>query len=290
MSQHARWGCAVMIVICGAACGLAPNDPTRVARDLVLTSKPQYDVVGRAVSYGDAILIPLRVVTKDFSSIDGEGALRLVEVFTAIQTPAADQAIGQMANGPALMPKLVAAAVLGRRGRPIERMRPELVRIAAGAWTEEEKKDATLGEGNERGVLINQLWLYQRLAIAALGQPRGVEEIGKLAGLLSDKNSSPLHAAVCDALGLAGGPESVTALQAAMRDSRFEDTPAAFRALVKLGDRQAVPLAISRIDPESEKYTGGWLVPELEKVTGVHLGADRAKWEAWWQSRSTAAS
>ena len=61
----------------------------------------------------------------------------------------------------------------------------------------------------------------------------------------------------------------------------------AFRTLITLGDRQAVPLAIARVTPELKKMNSGYVVQELKKVTGKSYGFNQAGWQKWWDSVET---
>ena len=69
-----------------------------------------------------------------------------------------------------------------------------------------------------------------------------------------------------------------------MRYNDFYATRAAMLALLGLGDKEAIPLAIERIDPEGSGWHAERLVEELEDVTRQSLGHDKAAWRAWWES------
>ena len=92
------------------------------------------------------------------------------------------------------------------------------------------------------------------------------------------------HAYACDALARLCFKGAIPTLQSALESSEFYALPNAFRALITLGDRQAVPLAIGRIGPEIRDYNSGFIVKELEKVTGRHFGYNKQAWIQWWQS------
>jgi HEAT repeat protein len=189
-----------------------------------------------------------------------------------------------MASKRELGPRLVAAASMARRGTPVDSMRDELRRVIEGRFTSDELQAVTFGDGDEKGVLENLLFLHQRLALEALGPLRDACETDAVAKLLVDAGAKPVHGAAAEALGRTGGADAIRVLEAAMKSPSFGDTRAGFRALIKAKSPNAIPLAISRLDPEVEATTGGWLVPELEQVTGQHLGDDPSRWRAWWQS------
>ena len=74
------------------------------------------------------------------------------------------------------------------------------------------------------------------------------------------------------------------ALRAYLRDASFYALPNAFRALVVLGDGDAVPLVIDRIAPDLRGYVAGKVVEELEDTTGQGFGFSRDEWKNWWHS------
>ncbi|MGB7951574.1 MAG: hypothetical protein WCH75_28145 [Candidatus Binatia bacterium] len=75
-------------------------------------------------------------------------------------------------------------------------------------------------------------------------------------------------------------------MEEAMRAPDFYALPNAFRALISLNNKQAIPLAIDRITPEIEHKNAGFLVHELEAVTGKSFGFDKARWREWWATQA----
>lgn len=272
----------LLLSLLAVACG---NPPAKeIARQLVHEPKPRRDVVALAISAEDRVIPFLSEETKGFTEVDGVAASRLVEVLSRVRSGAAEDVVQQMASKRQLGPRLVAAAVRARRGRPVDSMREELRRVIEGRFTPDELQAVTFGDGDEKGVLENILFLYQRLALQALGSLRNAPETDAVAKLLVDPAAKPVHGAAAEALGRTGGADAIRVLEAAMRSPTFGDTRAGFRALVQAKSPNAIPLAISRLDPDVEAATGGWLVPELEQVTGQQLGDDPNRWRAWWES------
>ncbi len=68
-----------------------------------------------------------------------------------------------------------------------------------------------------------------------------------------------------------------------MKETAFHALFQAFTSLLFLGDKQAIPLAISRIAPEEKN---NWkiraLVSGLEKVTGKGYGFNKDARRSWW--------
>ena len=131
------------------------------------------------------------------------------------------------------------------------------------------------------------------LAIVALGKTHATAAAPVLIEVVSRRDSDYWREAwACRALARIGFTGAVPALEAGLASpdsglSRpdFRALPDAFRALITLGDRNAVPLAISAMTqgPDQDLQQVG-LVKQLEKVTGRHFGSDRQAWREWWRS------
>ena len=76
-------------------------------------------------------------------------------------------------------------------------------------------------------------------------------------------------------------------LEQCLRSRDFHALPDAFRALIALGDREAVPLTIARVSPDLKGYNSGFVVGELKKVTGRSYGYDGEAWKNWWDSANS---
>jgi len=127
-----------------------------------------------------------------------------------------------------------------------------------------------------------------RLAVLALGYGGDTNAIRLLIPLLTEPLDYAVHAHVCVALARLGAVEAVPVLEERLRAREFHALPEAFRALVTLGDREAVPLAIARIEPEIRESNSGFVVNELREVTGQQLGWEQEPWRRWWeQAHST---
>ena len=81
-----------------------------------------------------------------------------------------------------------------------------------------------------------------------------------------------------------GHKDAVPVLRDCLASADFHALSEAFRALITLGDKEAVPLAILRVSPELKNYNSGFVVKELKKVTGKSYGYDREDWQRWWDS------
>ena len=72
-------------------------------------------------------------------------------------------------------------------------------------------------------------------------------------------------------------------LRDCLKSPKFYALSKAFRALITLGDREAIPLAIARITNELSKSERGRLVKELQRVTGQPYGHYQIWWNLWWR-------
>ncbi|MGA2154602.1 MAG: HEAT repeat domain-containing protein [Bryobacteraceae bacterium] len=122
-------------------------------------------------------------------------------------------------------------------------------------------------------------------AIIALGKGGFTRAAPVLVQLLGSQPSDYWRDAdICDALARLRYTDAIPTLESCLRSKEFGALPNAFRALITLGDRDAVPLAIARIEPQIEGLNDGFVVKELEKVTGQQLGFNRQSWMNWWNS------
>jgi HEAT repeat protein len=131
------------------------------------------------------------------------------------------------------------------------------------------------------------------LAILALGRIRDAHAVPCLLAVLQERDADgyAVHGDACIALARIRSTAAISVLEDYLRasDSSYA-LPEAFRALITLGDRQAVPLAIARISPGSKDQSSGFIVGELEKVTGQRFGFHRQRSQAWWRQSRVPAS
>jgi len=90
-----------------------------------------------------------------------------------------------------------------------------------------------------------------QLAIIALGYSKNTNALPCLLNLLKKQPFDYWHHAyACEAVARIGSPEAIPVLEDCLKSANFYALPNAFRALIALGDKQAVPLAIARVSPE----------------------------------------
>lgn len=121
------------------------------------------------------------------------------------------------------------------------------------------------------------------MAVIALGVSGRKEAVPYLVNELLNSSSYGGTATVVEALGNLEDERAVPVLKARMQKPDFYALSEAFRALIVLGEKEAVPLAIARISPDIQGNSAGFVVQDLSLVTGRNFGFDRQKWERWWQ-------
>lgn len=271
---------AIAALAIGVACG--GDTPERAAGRLVHGPWRSDSDVTRAQAYGDRLLGPLRTASKDFSAIDIGHEIDVAEVLSANRSPLCEALLIELSRRREFAPRLIAALGLLRHGKQLdEETRVFLRRVASADLSPDERLRAETADGALEEASANALWAYRALAMRALGEGKDAAALSVLVASLNDVPQ--MQTAACNSLALMRDSRAVPALRGAIRDPQFEPAVAAFRALIALGDHEAVGLAIERIDPAVERYTGGALVPELEAVTGEKFGLDKTGWTEWWK-------
>jgi HEAT repeat protein len=233
------------------------------ARILVHDDKFGMRAKQKAIRYGDAIVPLIKAESDDFKKLNSRNAIWIAEVLGSIQTEDARKILKDLYSRTGDIHRLTGAMGLAQQG-----IFPD--RINEGSFLVETVRSDKWQEGTE-------------LAIIALGRTKDPNALPCLLDVLRKR---PLgywhHAYACQAVARIQLQEAVPVLRDCLKSDTFYALPDAFRALITLGDRQAVPLAIARIAPGIKDYNSGFVVSELEKVTGKDYGYDRAKWEKWW--------
>lgn len=100
-----------------------------------------------------------------------------------------------------------------------------------------------------------------QLAIIALGKIKGNSSKQCLINLLKKNPLDYWHNAyACEALARIGSKDAIPVLKKCLMDTNFYALPEAFRALITLGDREAIPLAIKRVNPSIKNFNSGFIV------------------------------
>ncbi len=216
----------------------------------------------RAIHLGDAILPLIAGESRNFEKLNWVNAFRVAEVLGAINTAHSTLIAHHLYDRSERLQHLVGSAALAQKGMLDSRGIDDLVATVNGP-------DRFEGE----------------LAIIALGRAAATRAAPILIEVLREGPGDYWRQAeACDAIARIRYMAAIPILKSCLRSEEFDPLPNAFRALVTLGDSEAVPLAIARVGPELRGYNRGGVVMELEKVTGQHFGYDRQLWSVWWNS------
>jgi hypothetical protein len=223
--------------------------------------------LSRGKSYGDKIFPALKEASVDYSKLNQRNSFWIGEL---------------LASNPSVTSIQIALDLYGRTN-DFQRLAGAIGLAAHGKLPEPVSEGAYLVKMaestiEERGNAIPEL------AIIALGKTRDTNAMPVLRKLLSRPGGYWIHAYACQALQEIGDPSAVPILRGCLTNQAFYALPDAFIALVWLGDRESVPLAIRRVDPADRAMNSGYIVKDLGKVTGQDFGYDQAAWDRWWKS------
>ena len=235
------------------------------ARILIHDEKFGMRAKEKAIGYGDAILPYLQKESKNFFLLNGRNSLWIADVLGAIQTDKSRAILLDLYSRENTLARLTGAVGLARHG--------------------------ALGDDlGEDSFLLTQVRndpgrSEPRLAIIALGWCKNEKALPNLFAVLEKREFGYWpQADACDAVARIRSTKAIPVLRKCLKSSEFHALPNAFRSLLSLGDREAIPLTIARVTPATEEYNSGHIVKELEKVTGQSFGFDRARWQEWWKS------
>lgn len=227
----------------------------------------------KAIEGGDAILPWIRYESRNFELLDNRNAFWIAEVLGATETDRSRKILIDLYSRTSALARLTGAVGLARHGAlpdPIDE-NSFLVQNVRTFLSQNARMDPHQTE----------TWL----SIIALGWTGDEKALPCLFDLLEKR---PIdywhHAHACEALARIRSKEAIPVLRDCLKSEQFYALPSAFRTLITLGDREAVPLAIARVTPEIQGSNSGFIVGELEKVTGQSCGDDPAQWEKWWSS------
>ncbi|MCX6916569.1 MAG: HEAT repeat domain-containing protein [Verrucomicrobia bacterium] len=219
----------------------------------------------KAVEYGDRFLPLLGAESENFSRLNGRNSFWIADVLGAIRTDKSRAILLDLYSRTNSIAKLTGAVGLTQQSLlPVEiDQNCFLVQTVRNAPSQTETQ----------------------LAIIALGWSKNPAALPCLLDLLQQRGVDYwYHAYACAAVARIGLKNGTPILRECLRSPEFHALPEAFRALICLGDSEAVPLAIARVSPDIKGYNSGFVVGELKKVTGKSYGYDQNSWRNWWRS------
>ena len=246
--------------------------PKQTARILIKDQKFGNRALWLAEKYGNRILEPLREASNNFTDLNSRNSFWVADVLINDNSKASLKFSQELFNNESnIYAKLVGAIGLASQGQYPEPINESsfLVRVA--------KNEIPIQSGPA------VYWRpYDELAIIALGQTKNEDALPFLLGILrGSHNNYWRDAFTCRAIKNINDSSAVPTLRTEFLYSTFHAEPELFDALISLGDRQAVPLAITRIKQDGNQ-SNEFLVKSLEKVTGQQFGKNYGQWIAWW--------
>jgi hypothetical protein len=230
--------------------------------------------------WGDRILTPLREASNDFSDLNGRNAFWISELLAQNASLSSNRLSLELYQRPSSLAHLVGSIGLAAHGAL-----PRNEFLEGGSLNELLKNEHLVLSVERMSIDTTSI----ELSLVAAKYARATESVPSIIRILQQRPASYwVHAYACDALGAIGDQRAVPVLEEAMRTEDFHALPNAFAALFNLSGDRAIPLAIDRISPEIRGRNAGYIVQELEKVTGKNYGYDQEQWRQWWAGRSSA--
>ncbi len=219
----------------------------------------------KAIEHGDAILPLIQKESDYFEILNGRNSFWIANVLGAIRTDHSREVLLDLYSRTNTIARLTEAISLAQHGAlpdPIDE-----------------------GSFLVQNVRSDPSQTESHLSIIALGWTKDEKALPCLLALLRKR---PIgywyHAYACQALARIGSKDAIPVLRDCLKSEQFYAVPSAFRTLISLGDRDAIPLAIARGTSEIKNKNTGYIVRELKKVTGKSYSYDQAKWQKWWNS------
>ncbi len=231
--------------------------------------------------WGDHILTPLATTSEDFKKLDGRNSYWVAEVLAQNSSSRSRQLSLALYQRNDILAKLVGAIGLAAHG---DLSKDEFSKGILHEVLTDDRYIHSIGlDGTKSYVDTTPV----ELALVAAKYSKSKDTIQDILAIL-EKHVMPywVHAYACDAIAEIKDNRAIRSLEAAMRSHDFYALPNAFLALIALSDINAIPLAIDRISPEIKDKNSGFVVQELEKVTGQKYGFDKNKWQHWWSEES----
>jgi hypothetical protein len=223
----------------------------------------------KAIEYGDQIIPLIREESKDFRELNGRNSFWIAEILGSIDSELSRKTLKGLYQRKDDLSVLVGSIGL----------------CMHGAYPAQINEDSYL----VRKVRKAESQTETQLAIIALGYSGSVEALPALHDLLSKRpNDYWHHAHACEALARIRSTKSIPVLRSCLQDPEFYALSEAYRVATSLGDKEATALAIGRVSKDLEGKNSGFLIDELEKVTGKKHGYNKETWVTWWESEGEA--
>jgi len=232
-------------------------------------------VMQKCVDMGDEMVTALDKESSGFQKLWWDVPYRVVKILVEIDSPASIDSLEAMYR------RDCEAAGTGVDSRDLVEDCQQVRMIGACGLVLKGKFEHPLGEDS---ALIKDLRTgpgpARALASLALGNLGNKEAVPYLVEMLLDNEraSDDYAFGVAGSLGAIGDRRAIEPLRSCL--TNYQNVRYIFRALVMLGDTEAIPLVIGRMPNGLDAKA----VADLQKVTGCGFsGRDQAKWLQWWQ-------
>ena len=247
------------------------NTPHGVAKILVDDSMFGDGGVEPAIRYGDLVIPHIVKESNDFAEINEEKSASIARVLGSIHTDLSRSTLRDLYGRKDKFQRLVGAIGLSMQGLQTDSMEAYLVQtVKKGQLTKLETRPCN---DNETG-----------LAIIALGYSRRESALPVIHEVLASPNCETVQNRACEAVARIRSGKSIPVLRACLRNPEFTALPVAYRSATALGDKEATGLAIERISLNIKRFNSGFVVNELQRVTGKRFGYDKDRWLLWWRT------
>ncbi|MBX7255054.1 MAG: hypothetical protein K1Y02_01740 [Candidatus Hydrogenedentes bacterium] len=215
--------------------------------------------VGPCIAYGDAVLPYLEAESSNYTQLYHGSHRNVALILSGIDSPKSLAVLRELYSRDQLWAK--EAGMLGL--------------VLCGQFNE---------PVHEGAFIVQDIDEVKATALALLDRKEAVPFL--ISSLQSSKRDFWAHTKIMEALGALGDQTSIEPLRNYLHDKTVFALDGAFRALIMLGDRDAIPITIKRIEPDMDD-SQALVIPSLELVTRQNFGRDREDWQRWWQGAQT---
>lgn len=232
------------------------NTPEQAAQKAILPPKiNKRFAVEKCVQYGDAIIPHLATASQDFKYLYHGAVENVAYILAGINSPKSIALLNDLYH----------------RDDPQTKEAGALGLVLSGNFKEQLTKDS---------FLVNDINEIKALTLANLGDKTAVPF---LIETLATETAYWKCDRISKALGFIGDPSAIEPLRDFLRAPKSIALDGAFRGLIMLDDKEAIPLLIDRISPEIKDSAPG-AISSLKQVTDVDFGRNREAWKAWWEA------
>lgn len=267
---------------------LPPITPKSAAKALVEGRDFGDSGVAMANRFGDSIIDPLIQYSKDFSLLNGRNSSRIAEVLGKNKSVKSNEILVSLWNRENPYARLVGAIGLAQHHEFPKKLDADSFLIQhVQDWIEYQRGKPSTDSPQFGEWMMNEAEVKSKadlsiLALSYIGDSKALPHILTVLRLRGVEYWT--HATACEAVARIASTDAIPVLEDCLKSPDFSALPYAFRALITLNDKQAIPLAIARVTPEIKNYNSGFVVKELSMVTGKDFGYNREQWQSWWKS------